>query len=382
MTSTPFTTQILPQKGIINFGIGQPDPNVLPLEEMQKATAHRLEQGDRDLLNYGYESGDGYFRQALANLLTGNYGQTVNPDHLFTTGSASHGLDLLCTLLTRSGDTILVEEPTYFLVYQIFKDHKLNVIGVPFGENGYDFDAIEKAVKKHKPKFFYTIPAFQNPSTHSISLEDKEKLVSLSQKLGFYIVADEVYQLLGYTETPPPPFANFVESEMVFSVGTFSKILAPGLRLGWIHTAPKFIEELANLGMVISGGGLNHFTSNIITSILTLGLQESYLAKLGEIYGRRIDLMDNMLQNYFGSGAEQLYKKPGGGFFFWLTFPKGIDTRPLAKKAASLKTGFHPGTMFSTQEDAFKNCLRLSFTYFSEEKIEEGLSRLLPLLPR
>ncbi|MEM7336145.1 MAG: PLP-dependent aminotransferase family protein, partial [Chloroflexota bacterium] len=313
MNNQPFTTQILPQKGIINFGIGQPDPTVLPLAEMQQAAAHRLAKGDCDLLNYGYESGDGFFRQALANLLSKNYGKPVNPAHLFTTGSASHGLDLLCTLLTQAGDTVLVEEPTYFLVYQIFKDRHLNVVSVPFKENGYDFEAIEDAVKKHKPKFFYTIPAFQNPATHSISAEDKQQLVQLSQSLGFYIVADEVYQLLGYSETPPPPFGDLIDAETVFSVGTFSKILAPGLRLGWIQTAPKFIEQLATLGVLISGGGLNHFTSNIVTSMIELGLQEDYLNRLKAIYGRRVNLMDSMLKSHFGNETNHIYEKPGGG---------------------------------------------------------------------
>ncbi|MEM7336742.1 MAG: PLP-dependent aminotransferase family protein, partial [Chloroflexota bacterium] len=115
--------------------------------------------------------------------------------------------------------------------------------------------------------------------------------------------------------------------------------------------------------------------------MIELGLQEDYLNRLKAIYGRRVNLMDSMLKSHFGNETNHIYEKPGGGFFFWLTFPENIDTRPLAKKAFSLKTGFHPGTMFSTKEQ-FKNCLRLSFTYFSDEKIEEGLGRLLPLLPK
>ena len=239
----------------------------------------------------------------------------------------------------------------------------------------------KRPFKTHNPKFFYTIPTFQNPATHNIPFEQKKQLVELSQKHGFYIVADEVYQLLGYSETPPPPFANLIESETVFSVGTFSKILAPGLRLGWIQTAPKFINQFANMGMLVSGGAVNHFTSNLVTSVLTLGLQTSYLQRLKEIYGRRVDLMDQLLQNHFGASAEDIYKKPGGGFFFWLTLAEDVEAAHIAKKAFSLKTGFHPGTMFST-ENRFKNCLRLSFTYFSDEKLEEGMGRLLPLLPK
>lgn len=374
--STVFTTQVIPQQGAIDFGIGQPDLDILPLDILQQASAHRFANGSADMLNYGYELGDGYFRQALADVLGPKYGKPVDPNALFCTGGASSAIDLICTCFTSAGDTVLVEDPTYFLVFDIFKDHGLNVVGVPFATDGYDFDGLERAIKTHKPALFYTIPTFQNPSTRTIPQPHRERLVALAEQHGFLIVADEVYQLLDYSETPPPPYANLTDSDRVLSVGTFSKILAPGLRLGWIQAHPAQVAQLGNLGMVVSGGGVNHLMSNIVTSALELGLLDDYLARLKPIYSQRIDLMDRLLGEHFGDRADQVYQKPGGGFFFWLTLGDGIDTKKLLRKAQSLKTGFGPGVNFSINNH-FQNCLRLSFAYFDDREISEGMGRLL-----
>jgi DNA-binding transcriptional MocR family regulator len=167
----------------------------------------------------------------------------------------------------------------------------------------------------------------------------------------------------------------------VLSIGSFSKILAPGLRVGWIQAHEKLTTQLGLTGLVGSAGSLNHFASNIVTSVLSLGLQEQYLTTLKEIYGRRIDLMDRLLSDHFGSNSLNVYTKPAGGFFFWLTLNKAIDTRELLKKAQSLKTGFVPGASFSISQN-FTNCLRLSFAFYDEAEIEQGMTRLLSVLPK
>lgn len=379
MSSSGFTTQVIQDDGTINFGIGQPDPTILPLKIMKQATAHQLGLGDTGLLNYGFELGDGRFRQALADLLTKHHAKAVSSDELFATSGASNALDLICTRFTKSGDTILVEEPTYFLVHQIFEDHNLNVIGVPFDENGYDFEALEVTIKAHHPKFFYTIPVFQNPASHCIPFAQKEVLVEMSKQHDFLIVADEVYQMLGYTKTPPPPFANLIDSGTVISIGSFSKILGPGLRLGWIQAAPEIVQQFGQLGMVVSGGAVNHFTSNLVTSVMTLGLQADYLQTLKQTYGQRIELMDGLLRNHFGAQADEIYQKPGGGFFFWLTLPKHINTSDLAQQALAKQVKFQPGVNFSVN-GRFKNCLRLSFAYYGDAEIMEGMGRLFEVL--
>jgi 2-aminoadipate transaminase len=186
------TTQLDIPPGMIHLGIGQPDPSLLPLALMKNAAEHRLSHGDASLLAYGAESGDGYFRLALARFLTAHYHKPVDADDLFVTAGASQGLDLICTLFTKPGETIFVEEPSYFLALNIFRDHGLNIIGLPMDEDGLIIEALEENLTQHHPAFLYTIPTFHNPSGVTLSAARRERLVQLSQEHNLLIVADEV----------------------------------------------------------------------------------------------------------------------------------------------------------------------------------------------
>ena len=205
--STLQTTQLNIPEGMIDFGVGQPSLSLLPLAALRQAAEHRLSQGDSSLLQYGAEQGDGYFRFRLAQFLAQRYDLPVEADHLLVTSGASQALDLICTRFTQPGDTIFVEEPTYFLALLIFRDYRLNIVGIPMDENGLVIEALEEKLTQHRPVFLYTIPAFHNPSAVTLSAERRERLVSLSQEHGFLVVADEVYQMLDYTVKPPPPLA-------------------------------------------------------------------------------------------------------------------------------------------------------------------------------
>ena len=226
--------QISVAEGWIDFGIGQPQVDILPLDQLAKAATHRFGQGDRKILQYGMQQGNGNFRISLAEFLSAEYDVPVDPDHLFITAGISQALDQICALHTRPGDTVIVEEPSYFLALRIFCDYELKVISTPIDENGLIIEALEEKLVKHKPVFIYTIPAFHNPAGVTLSTNRREKLVSLGEKYDFLIVADEVYQMLSYTSSPPLPMTYFDTSARVLSLGSFSKILAPGLRLGWI----------------------------------------------------------------------------------------------------------------------------------------------------
>ena len=253
------TTQVNLPPGMVNFGIGQPSFALLPLEIMRQAAAHRLAQGDPYLLNYGYDRGDGSCRQALAELLTVHYGRPVSLNHLMLTAGASQGLDLICTLFGRPGDTIFVEEPSYFLALRIFADHGFNVVSLPTDAQGLRVHALEEALSVHSPAFLYLIPTFQNPVGATLTPERHARLVELSRKTDLLIVADEVYHLLNYSDAPPAPLAFYSEQANILSLGSFSKILAPGLRLGWVQSSPALVEKLALSGLADSGGGLKPF---------------------------------------------------------------------------------------------------------------------------
>ena len=366
------STQISLPPGMIHFGIGQPDFSLLPMDLVRRAAEHRLSQNNPYLLNYGAEAGDGYFRLALAEFLAAHYGRPVDAERLLVTGGASQGLDLICTLFARSGDVIFVEEPSYFLALRIFADHGLRVISLPTDEEGLVPEAMEEALAAHKPAFLYLIPAFQNPTGVTLPQSRRERRAELSRRYNLLIVADEVYHLLGYRTAPPAPLALYAEEACILSLGSFSKILAPGLRLGWIHGTPALVEKLALCGLTDSGGSLNHFTSALVRSLLELDLLAPYIEELKTIYATRAQALTAALHRDL---PEARFSDAEGGFFLWLTLPDDVDTPTLLNVARRFQVGFQPGPNFSSQ-DGLHNAMRLSFAFHNIPALELGVTRL------
>lgn len=366
------STQVWLPPGMVHFGIGQPDFDLLPLSLLRRAADHRLSQGNPYLLNYGSEQGDGYFRLALANFLAGHYAQAVDAEHLVVTAGASQGLDLVCTLFASSGDTILVEEPSYFLALRIFEDHGLRVVSLPTDEDGLVVDALEEALAVHDPAFLYLIPTFQNPTGVTLSQGRRQRLAEAARERGLLIVADEVYHLLDYTQTPPTPLALYAQDAPILSLGSFSKILAPGLRLGWIDGTPALIEKLALCGLLDSGGSPNHFTSGLVRSVLELDLLAPYLREIKDAYLARAQALSAALREQI---PEARFDGASGGFFLWLTFPEHIDTVDLLPMAESVEVSYVPGSRFSSR-GGLRNALRLSFAFHDIPALELGVVRL------
>ena len=371
------TTQLDIPPEMIHLGIGQPDPSLLPLALMKNAAEHRLSHDDGSLLAYGAESGDGYFRIALARFLSEHYHQPVDANDLFVTAGASQGLDLICTLFTKPGDTIFVEEPSYFLALNIFRDHGLNIIGLPMDHDGLMVEALENNLTHHNPAFLYCIPTFHNPSSITLTAARRERLVQLSQAHNLLIVADEVYHLLPYNTVPPQPLANYIDTGTILSMGSFSKILAPGLRLGWIQANQTLLQRLVESGLLESGGGLNPFTSKLVQSALELGLQIDHLNHLKTVYGQRMVFLSDALKRHLGTSAS--FSEPQGGFFIWLRLPEQIDAEALLSEARPYNVGFQPGIKFSSS-GSLKNYVRLCFSFYDTPELEIAAGRLADVL--
>jgi DNA-binding transcriptional MocR family regulator len=366
-------TQVDMPPGLIDLGSGQPEPGLLPLALMEQAAIHRLGQGNASLLAYGYEQGDGYFRIALAKFLSMQYGMPVDERQLFVTAGASLGLHLICALFSRPGDIIFVEEPTYFLALRIFADHGLQVMRLPMDENGLIIEALEEKLAVHKPVFVYTIPSFHNPASLTLPAARREKLVRLSREHEFLIVADEVYHLLSYGGVLPPPLGCFADDGTILSLGSFSKILAPGLRLGWIQAAPVLLQRFVKSGLLDSGGGLNPFTSALVHSAIELGLQQEHLEHLKKVYAHRMICLGAALREYLPASVR--FKQPQGGFFIWLRFARGVDTEKLLAAVRPYDVAFQPGANFSSGQGV-RHCARLGISYFEADQLEEGAKRL------
>jgi DNA-binding transcriptional MocR family regulator len=355
----------------IDLGVGEPALASLPVDLLHQAAEMCFDQNDPSFLQYGLELGNGYFRQALADFLSQGCRLPTDPATLLVTNGSSMGLHLVCSLFTSPGDVVFVEEPTYFLALRILADHDLQIIPIQTDRDGLVVDCIEEKIKTYHPKFVYVIPTFQNPTGRTLSLQRRAQLVSLSRKHDFIVVADEIYQFLNYRCQSPEPFGASIDEGPIISLNSFSKILAPGLRLGWLQSNPVTLQRFVTSGLLDSGGGLNPFTSAMVRFVIESGGLAANIDRLKAEYGSRLLDMDVSLRRHLPSAE---YVPPQGGYFFWLRFP-GVDTLAWQKKARSFKVGFSPGPRFSCQPGLL-DFIRLSFVHYSSAEIEEGLIRL------
>ena len=260
------------------------------------------------------------------------------------------------------------------MIEKIFRDRNLNVVGVPTDAKGMQVSELEKLLLNGlNPNFVYIIPTFQNPTGFCLSDDRRAQLISLANRFDFYILADEVYQLIYFDELPPKPLFSFDQGSRVISFGSFSKILAPGLRTGWIHAAPEIIKKFSDAALTFSGGGFNHYASALIREVIDLGLLDGHVSGLREEYSIRSDVMDRSLRHYFGDEIE--YTPPTGGYYFWLTFPEKLDSDRLLATAERAGVSYRPGNAFS-ESGKFSRQIRLAYTLFEIEELKEGIFRL------
>lgn len=378
------TVQLWSSGDVVDLAIGQPQDAILPTAMLDAALARAGADGIGYAWQYGHERGDGILRTELADFLEPRYGCPVDPDLMLVTNGNSQAIDLCCGVFAAPGDVVFVEEPSYHLAMQIFRDHHLQLVGIPVDEDGLSIEALQDALTRHRPAFLYTIPAAQNPTGATLPSDRRRRLVELAQQHGFLVVADEVYHLLQYSTAGPGPAADgpaagpepmaaYVDSGVVLSLGTFSKILAPGLRLGWIQAARPLVERLEARGFIISGGGLNPAPAAVVARVLADGSAADYLASLLPLFRGRVERMDAGLRAVLP--ADVHWRTPTGGYFFWLRFPPGVDTAALLPKARELGVGYAPGSRFSA-DGGLADHLRLSFAYYGDEQLAAAVQAL------
>lgn len=370
-----------------NFGVGQPSPQLLPALTMQRSsqTSNHFVKDNGLLLQYGAGQGYKSFRQSLARFLTKRYGSTVTEDELLVTGGNSMAT-LLCATLpdpspsVSSDLVVFCESPTYFLAHGIFKSARAQFMEFPTDRDGVRVDLVEKHLETPgalKPTVFYLIPTFHNPTGACLSQPRKQKLIALANKYNFLVIADEPYNMLSYDGKTRPSLAQESGAEeVVISLGTFSKILAPGLRLGWAHAHPSLISRLARHGVVDSGGGTNPIASALVQPLLDDGSLDSCVDNLIQVFGSRLKVMLSELKR--GLPPSVTVHVPTGGYFLWLSFPPHIDCSTFKGKGQGVN--YTAGSLCSLDKNLTKNCLRLSFAFYEEEEIVEGIKRLCHLI--
>ncbi|GLE02207.1 hypothetical protein PINS_up011045 [Pythium insidiosum] len=358
---------------MINFKVGQPAESMLPLDKLREAAALKFSETDPMFLQYGHVMGYPKFRQALAAFLSKGYHAPVDPEQLFVTNGITGGLALICSLYLQSGDLVFMEEPTYFLALSIMKDFKLNVRQIPMDEDGLNVNALEALLARGViPKMLYLIPTCHNPTGRTLSIDKRKRIVELSVQYGFLIVADEVYQLLSFPHiTPPPPMFTFDQHGTVLALGSFSKILAPALRLGWIQGKPKLLKKIIDCGQLDSSGGINPVISGIVHAALLSGKQDEHLSFAVETLWKRADSLMLELKKTLPDGVT--FEVPDGGYFVLVRLPDHMNAAEMLPIAQKHKVMYLPGSSFS---ESMKNYLRLSFSWYDYHDLELGARRL------
>lgn len=363
--------------GVIDLAWGHPSENLHPLSALQPAIDSIFANDEVAALQYSGYQGYGPLIESLSQYLSDepSYTNKIEGRELYLGYGASHGLDLACTLFTKTGDTVLVEEPSYYLVRQILIDHGLTIVGVPTDNEGMVTEDLEQIIQSHKNsvKLLYLIPSYHNPMGSVMSHARREKIIELADKYNFLIAADEAYHLLYYYDPPPPTMASLANSDQgsVVSLGSFSKILAPGIKLGWVQSKPSLVDKFTNSGANFSGGN-NNFAAAIVDIAIRKGILSKHINLLRRTYRSRMEVMATALETHI---PDAKFCKPHGGYYFWITFPEQIDALVLEKYALEEGVTLRPGVAFSG-ENLFSNCIRLCFALSDIEQIPEGIYRL------
>jgi 2-aminoadipate transaminase len=368
------------QEDIISFAGGLPAPDVFPVEQMQEATQRVL--GDFGSQALQYSSTEGYrpLREFLAQRM-GQYGLHVGVDNILITSGSQQALDLLGKVLVNPGDRILTESPTYLGALQAWNAYGAEYITVPLDEDGMRTQELEAALRAG-PKFIYVLPNFHNPAGITLSVERRQQLVELADRYGVPIVEDDPYGQLRYEGKHLPPVAvlderNWHQGEFLYTgnviyLSTFSKILAPGLRLGWV-VAPR--EVITKLTQAKQGTDLHTatFTQMVAYEVARDGFIDDHVLTIRRVYSERRNVMLRAMEEHFP--ADVRWTTPQGGLFLWVTMPEHIDAARLLKKAIEQKVAFVPGGPFHPTGGG-QNTFRLNFSNARPEAIREGIARL------
>ena len=376
--------KLLGKPGIIRFAGGFPDSALFDVEGIREATNAALNQDPGAALQYGATEGYNPLREQLAAFMQGK-GATVSPDQLIVTTGSQQALDLLGKTMISPGDKVIVEGPTFLATIQCFRLYGAELITAPVDGQGVQTDVLEALIAEHKPKLVYLIPTFGNPSGATLSLGRRKKVLELAVKYNTLVVEDDPYGDLYFGKAPPPSLLALSKTvpgsrELLAHCGSLSKVLSPGLRVGWMIAPPELLAK-ATMCKQFSDAHTSTFAQATAAQYLQAGRMPDTLAKVRAVYAERAHTMCDALHRELGNAIE--FVAPKGGLFVWarLTGADGqlANGNELAKRAIDKGVAFVPGTPFyATNPD--HATLRLSFATVGPDKIVEGVGRLAAAL--
>ncbi|MEV4781142.1 PLP-dependent aminotransferase family protein [Burkholderia sp. LMU1-1-1.1] len=364
--------KITQQPEIISFAGGLPSPLTFPVDEMKIAFDKVLETNGKVALQYGPTDGYLPLRQWIADSLSAN-GAKIIPEQVLMTSGSQQALDLLGKVLIDEGSRVLVETPSYLGALQAFSVYRPEFKSVDTDEHGLvpsSLDAVAAGAR-----LLYALPNFQNPTGRTLSVERRLELVETCARLGLPLIEDDPYGALSYKGDPLPKMVA-MNPEGVIYMGSFSKVLTPGIRLGYV-VAPLPLVRRLELAKQAADLHTSQLTQMVVHEVIKDGFLERHIPKIRTLYGNQCQVMLDAMAQYFPAGVE--WTKPEGGMFIWVTLPKHIDAMKLLDEAIAQKVAFVPGSPFYANEPE-TNTLRLSFVTVPPERIRAGIEILGKLI--
>jgi 2-aminoadipate transaminase len=353
----------------IFFGGGIPPTDVIPIERLREG-AERAWADGAEILLYGEVRGYRPLRELIAERMAAR-GATVDPADVIITNGAQQGIDLVARVFIDPGDVVLTEAPTFMDALRVFRSHEAEPVGVPVDEDGMQVDALAALLDRlpRRPKFLYTVPTYQNPMGVTMSAARRQALITLARERDLLVVEDDPYGDLSY-DGPPQPTLKALDPGVVF-LGTFSKILAPGLRVGWIASSPHLRDAFFNVKE-----GTDIHNERIMTRAVyhaSRGFLDEHVAAARDVYRGRRDAMLDALERVMPEGVR--WTRPRGGFFLWVTLPDGFDSDAMLPEATDRGVIYLPSSWFYPDRSWVRS-LRLNFSAQPEDRIIEAMQRL------
>lgn len=362
--------------GVISFAGGLPDPSLFPLDDIARITKTILDEKGLYALQYGPTPGEPEFMEALVEHMA-NFNEKATTDQICVTSSSQQGLDLLSLVMVDDGAEIIMELPSYLGAIQAFERAGASMNGIRLLNDGMDLDQLEevlkeKARKNLKVRFIYTIPDYQNPSGIVMSVPKRKQLLEIASRYNVPIVEDSPYREISFTGTTFPSLWTLSDGEGVIQLKTFSKMLFPGMRLGWITAKKEIIEKFALMKQSVDLCSPS-FNQLIVARYIKEGKMKETIERAIKLYIQKNSCMLNALQKYMPEYVS--WSKPQGGMFLWVTLPESIDAKEMIQKAAENKVIYVTGRPFHCN-GLGKNTLRLNYSYPTLEQIDTGIRSL------
>ncbi|MCE5213483.1 MAG: PLP-dependent aminotransferase family protein [Methanobacterium sp.] len=354
---------------VISFAGGLPHPKSFPVDEIKEAVSEVLSGDCMEVLQYSTTEGYRPLREYIAQRYS-KQGLKVDADEILITNGSQQGIDLTGKVFLNKNDKVLVENPTYLAAIQSFGLFEADFRSVPLLEDGVDLDILQRILKEEEIKLFYSVPNFQNPTGITYSKAKRKQLARILEDEKTVFVEDNPYGEIRFLGEDIPPVKSYLEKGVLF--GSFSKIVSPGMRLGWIVAEPEVMEKII-IAKQASDLHSNYFTQRVVHQYLMDNDVDQHIEKIKKMYRDQRNLMVEMLEEYFPENVH--YTRPEGGMFLWVTLPEGLSSLDLFNLAIKENVAFVPGKAFFT-DGSGDNTLRLNFSNSDAEKIEEGIKRL------